>query len=50
MLGYFEFTKRAKRERRGGAQWGGEPPPPPDSEDELKKIDQGRTNKREVFN
>ena len=45
MLGYFEFTKRARRQREGGAEGGSGPPPPSDSKDELKKIDQGRRSK-----
>ena len=43
MLGYFEFNKRARRERVGGAE-GGDPPPPSDQDDQLKNMDQGRMN------
>ena len=43
MLGYFEFNKRARRERTGGAE-GGDPPPPSDQDHELRNIDQGRAN------
>ena len=43
MLGYFEFNKRARRERTGGAE-GGDPPPPSDQDHNLRNTDQGRMN------
>ena len=44
MLGYFEFSKRARRERRTGGAEGGDPPPPSDQAAELRNTDQGRVD------